>query len=445
MKYNILIVDDIEKLCKIIVQDLELLGYRGMYATNSSTALEIFSSENIHVVLLDLKLGKEDGIEVLGKMKKLKPNVPVFMITGHGSISNAVTAIKSGAYDYIQKPVDFERLKISIQNAIDHTCLKDENLQLKKLLEEKRGIPIVTIDPQMQALLERLKKFAATDYPIFIEGESGSGKELIAEYIHLNSVRKENELFKINCAAFSETLLDDELFGHYKGAFTGADADFKGVFERANNSTLFLDEIGDMTPTIQAKILRTLQNKEVRRLGGKKNILVDVRFIAATNKNIKALTEQGSFREDLYFRLNTVMVSIPPLRKRPGDIKLLCSHFLKKSSMQSGSDEKEVAAEVEEFFSRYPWPGNIRELQNVINYCNTVNNSGMINMSDLPNYLINTPQEPFISKEQRLTDESKIILDALAACNYNKSRAAEYLKISRKTLYNKMEKYEINV
>ena len=248
MKYTVLVVDDLEKLCKIITKDLELLGYSGCYATNGDDALRILSSQTVHVVLLDLRLGREDGIDVLKKIKKIKPDLPVFMITGHGSISNAVTAIKSGAYDYILKPVNFERLKVSIQNAIEVSCLKDENTQLKKLINGEPGVSIVTSDPRMQSILERLKRFAVTDYPIFIEGESGSGKELIAEFIHQNSLRKDQELYNINCAAFSESLLDDELFGHYKGAFTGADADLKGVFERANKSSLFLDEIGDMSP-----------------------------------------------------------------------------------------------------------------------------------------------------------------------------------------------------
>ncbi len=444
MAQTILIVDDLEKLCKIIARDFELIGYKAFYATKGSLALRILQEQQVHAVFLDLKLGNEDGMEILIKMKKLKPDVPIFMITGHGTISTAVQAIKNGAYDYIQKPVNFEKLKRMVENVLSFETLKEENKQLKDLLQKKGTDSFLSINPAMQKLLEKLKKFANTDYPVFIEGESGTGKELIAEFIHSNSKRKDRELFKINCAAFSESLLDDELFGHNKGAFTGADNDFMGIFERADKSTLFLDEIGDMPLSIQAKILRTLQNHEVKRLGGKKNIIVNVRFIAATNKNIRNLVEGNKFREDLFFRLNTAMVTIPPLRERKDDIPLLSSCFLKESALQNGRQEKKIDPSVSDFFQSYPWPGNIRELKNVINYAHTISAGSNINMADLPNYLLRGSFKPVIPKKQREENERSRIIEILTQCRYNKTKTSEMLGISRRTLYNKMEKYNVN-
>ena len=444
MDYTILVVDDLEKLCKIIVENLEIIGYKTHYATNGSEGIRIFKDNTIHLVLLDLKIGDEDGIEILKEIKKLKPNIPVLMITGHGTISNAVEAIKSGAYDYMQKPVNFEKLRNIIKNAISLENLKEENKHLKDLLHSKETGIAFSINPDMQLILDKLKKFADTNYPIFIEGESGTGKELIAEFIHSNSKRGNRELFKVNCAAFSESLLDDELFGHNKGAFTGADSDFKGIFERADKSTLFLDEIGDMPLSIQAKILRTLQNNEVRRLGGKKNIIVDVRFIAATNKDINILNEKGKFRKDLFFRLNTAMITVPPLKDRKEDIPFLTKLFLKESALHIEKEEKEIDQEVEDFFLTYHWPGNIRELKNVVNYSHTLSSGNSIEMSDLPNYLQKETTKPIISKKQRLNSEKEHIINILTECSYNKTKAAEILKISRRTLYNKMDKYGID-
>ena len=444
MAHTILVVDDLEKLCKIITRDFTLIGYNAHYATDGKTALQILREKPVDAVLLDLKLGNENGIDILKEIKKHKPNVPVFMITGYGTISNAVEAIKNGAHDYIQKPVNFEKLKKMVENAVSLETLKTENKHLKDLLHKSNAGSFVSINNSMQALLEKLKKFADTDYPVFIEGESGTGKELIAEFIHLNSSRKNKELYKINCAAFSETLLDDELFGHNKGAFTGADSDFMGIFERADTSTLFLDEIGDMPLSIQAKILRTLQNHEVRRLGGKKNIIVDVRFIAATNKNIKGLVEKEKFREDLFFRLNTAMISIPPLRERKDDIPLLASYFLKESASHNGGREKKLETSVMDFFHLYPWPGNVRELKNVINYAHTISTGSTINMSDLPNYLLRDSTTPVIPKKQREDNERDRIIEILTQCRYNKTKASELLGISRRTLYNKMGKYGIH-
>lgn len=443
MNYTVLIVDDLEKLCRIIAKNFEVIGHTAFYSIDGDEGLKILRDKNIDVVLLDLKLGSEDGIEVLKKMKKIKPQVPVFMITGHGTISNAVYSIKNGAYDYIQKPVNFDKLIKMIENAVSLENLREENDQLNKMLRQKAVNLFHTVNDHMLNLLEKIRKFSETEYPVLITGESGTGKDLIADFIYSNSKRKNFDLNKINCAAFSESLLDDELFGHNKGAFTGADSDFMGIFERTSGGTLFLDEIGDMPLSIQAKILRTLQNGEIKRLGGKVNRIVDVRFIAATNKNINELVITGDFREDLFFRLNTFQIHIPPLRERKDDIALLSRIFLKEYAFQSGSNEKSLDNSVEDFFSSYIWSGNVRELLNVINYSCTISTDLIINMQDLPNYLSRKTVQTPTTLKMREEGEKQTILNALKICSYNKTKASEMLRISRRTLYNKMEKYQI--
>ena len=444
MVYKILIVDDIEKLCKIIVKDFEMIGHSAYYATTGGEGGKILRNKDIDVVLLDIKLENEDGIDVLREMKKIKPAVPVFVITGHGTISNAVQAIKNGAYDYIQKPVNFDKLLKMVENVVSLEALKEENENLRKLLQKQGRNTFITANEEMLRVLEKIKKFSKTEYPVLITGESGTGKEIIAEYVHMHSKRNVSGLYKVNCAAFSESLLDDELFGHYKGAFTGADSDHMGIFEKANKSTLLLDEIGDMPLSIQAKILRTLQNREVRRLGGNKNILVDVRFIAATNKDIHEMVSSGSFRDDLYFRLNTFQINIPPLRERQDDITLFIRAFLKETALQNGIEEKQLDPSVEEFLLHYSWPGNVRELRNVINYAHTISSNKFINMIDLPNYMLKGASQIPKMIKRREDGEKFNIIEVLEKCKFNKTKAAEMLNISRRTLYNKMTKYGIH-
>jgi two-component system, NtrC family, response regulator AtoC len=285
-------------------------------------------------------------------------------------------------------------------------------------------------------------KLADTDLPILIVGESGTGKELVADFIHQNSSRKVYNLEKINCASLPETLLDNELFGHEKGAYTGADAVFKGVFERAHNSSLFLDEIGDMPLAIQSKILRALQNNEIRRLGGKDTLEIDVRFIAATNKDLQSLIHENYFREDLFYRLNAAMVSIPPLRKRKEDILLLVNHFLEEIYRENKQSRASFSEEVESLFNEYSWPGNIRELKNVVKYAATVTNGTIIYLKDLPPYLFNNSSE-YGALNIKDNVEKELIIKILKETNFNKKRTAEILNICRKTLYNKMEKFGI--
>ncbi len=394
------------------------------------------------MVLLDIVLGKEDGMDVLQQLTAVDKHLPVIMITGYGSIETAVKAVKSGAYDYVQKPLNFNKLLNTIENAVKLAELKKENRQLKSRIVELSD-RIVTQDASMLDLCRKAQRLAATEIPILILGENGTGKELLANFIHNHSHRSSRSFNCINCAAFPESLLDNELFGHEKGAYTGASGTFCGIFEKADQGTLLLDEIGDMAPSTQAKILRTLQNNEIRRIGGNKNIHIDVRFIACTNKDIDQLIRQGRFREDLYYRINAATLVIPPLRTRVGDIPLLVDYFLELYAENNSKRVAGVSDQVLRCFIDYHWPGNIRELKNAINYAATMAQSDRIQMDDLPAI--------FCDGDARQTDynireatEKMMIIRMLKQTEYNKRKAAKLLNISRKTLYNKLKKYDIS-
>lgn len=441
MKGTILIIDDKVKLCKSLAQNFDESGYQSYYATTRKEALSLFSGRHIHAVLLDVMLGEDDGIEILKELLLLQQNVPVIMITGYASIGTAVQSIKLGAFDYVTKPLDFDTLLEIVEHAIKSSRLDEKN-HCRKNRDVESSPRIITQNPALIALCHKAKKLAPTDLPILICGENGTGKEIIADFIHTNSQKKAQNMLKINCAAFPETLLDNELFGHEKGAYTGADSSFKGVFERANHGTLFLDEIGDMPLTIQAKLLRTLQTQEIRRLGGEQIIKINVRFIAATNRDLETLIEQQKFRQDLFYRLNTAMLSLPPLRDRKEDLPLLVEYFLSEyAAIHSTSVEKISPAVLKKFFE-YDWPGNVRELKNIVNYSAAISSQDCIDMEDLPpNFL--SPKQSSLVENVREDMEKKLILTMLQKADYNKKKAAELLNMSRRTLYNKLEKYGI--
>ena len=441
MADTILIVDDKEKLCKILAKDFGLVGYDALYATNGPDAVKVLISRRIHAVVLDLKLGDEDGILVLKDILACRPDTPVIIITGYGTIQTAVEAIRIGAFDYIQKPINFTKLQKTIENAVKLSRLHEENQNFKTRLAQVVPV-IITESIQIHQLLQKLLKLAVTDYPILICGESGTGKELIADFVHASSNRVDRELYKINCASFPESLLDNELFGHERGAYTGAETKFPGVFERANKSSLFLDEFCDMPLPIQAKILRVLQSQELRRLGGKETIRVDVRFIAATNKDIREQVEKGLLREDLYYRLNTAMITIPPLRDRPQDIDALTDHFLSDFARRNDIEPKILNEAARGLLRRYRWPGNVRELKNTINYAATIAHGSFINIEDLPPSLLSADGDD-LNKNPREEIEKRLILETLRTTNHNKKKTAELLKFSRRTLYNRLEKYGI--
>ncbi len=436
MKSPILIIDDHLKVYKSLARNFQYLGYQTLHARNSAEAIKLFSEESVGVVLLDIMLGGESGIELL-KDFFVQHEIPVIMITGHGSIDTAVQAMKLGAFDYVTKPLDFDRLLEIVAQAADRAPNTEKTAAKQP---EPASMRMVTQNKHMLALCEKARKLAVTNLPVLITGEDGTGKELIADFIHRHSSRHAQKIHKTNCAAFPENLLDNELFGHEKGSYTGADATFKGVFERADGSSLFLDEIGDMPLTIQAKILRTLQQREIRRIGGDRTITVDVRFIAATNKDLPDQIAQKSFRKDFFYRLNTAVLHVPALRQRKDDIPLLVEYFLAEFARGNAVPAKQMHRTIFELFVDYNWPGNVRELKNAVHYAAAISSGAEIMPADLPPHF--SLADPSVDSENiRADTERDLILKMLQKTNYNKAKTARLLKMSRNTLYNKLERY----
>ncbi|PID57742.1 sigma-54-dependent Fis family transcriptional regulator [candidate division KSB3 bacterium] len=441
MQKTLLIIDDNAALCNTLSQTFRQLGYQAFSALNSIDASACLSRHNIQVALLDMMLGHEDGLDVLQQLLSVSRELPVIMITGYASIESAVQAIKLGAFDYVKKPLDFEQLVKVIEKA-----LKVSSQTEAAHSDSAASAPqIITQHPGMLEVCNKAKKLAASDLPVLLLGEHGTGKEVMADYIHAHSPRCGRSMLKINCAAFPETLLDNELFGHEKGAYTGANSCFKGVFERAGRSSLFLDEISDMPLAIQAKILRTLQNREIRRLGGNTTLTVDVRFIAATNKDVRRFIQEERFREDLYYRLNAAVIRIPSLRERKNDLPLLTEYFLHEYSKEHDCCARDVDPAVQESFRNYHWPGNIRELKNVLNYAATISVSPSIRLEDLPpDFPAGVHSSSSAPNNIRDEMEKNLILSILRKTGYNKKKSAELLNMSRKTLYSRLKKYGIS-
>ncbi|GAK57251.1 two component, sigma54 specific, transcriptional regulator, Fis family [Candidatus Vecturithrix granuli] len=440
MKATILIIDDNVKWCKSLAQNFVQRGYTPVYATTSTEAHDLLARTAIDLVLLDIMLGEENGVDLLKDILLLQPRLPVIMITGFGSIDTAVQSIKLGAFDYVTKPLEFDKLLQLVEHAMNVSCSRDYAPE-----SFASDFPeLITHNAAMLALCEKARKFAGTNLPILICGENGTGKEIIADVIHAHSTRSEKPMLKINCSAFPETLLDNELFGHEKGAYTGAETVFKGIFERAHGSSLFLDEIGDMPATIQAKILRALQNHEIRRIGSERVIKVNVRFITATNKDLRQLITNSAFREDLFYRLNVATIKLPPLRERKEDIPLLAEYFLAEHAKTNPTCAQRFSEAVIARFVSHSWPGNVRELKNTVHYAATICTNACIDIPDLPPHFL-PKRSPQSSDNIRDDMERALILDMLQKTNFNKKKTAELLNMSRNTLYNKLEKYGIGV
>ena len=440
MNLNILIVDDQAKHNSSLSRLLSYRGYNPYSALNGNSAFDILNNKRIDIVLLDVMLGNESGMDILNIIKTNYPDIPVIMITAYGTITSAVAALQNGAADYIQKPISI----VHLADLISKYCANKPEKEQEDILIYSSDI--ITKNGSMLDILEQASLYAPTDLPALIYGESGTGKELFADFIHQNSPRSEKPIQKINCSAFPASLLDNELFGHDKGAFTGADKEYKGIFERSQGSTLFLDEIGDMSKPLQAKILRTIQNKEIRRIGGKDSIHINVRFVAATNKDLYTLVQQNKFREDLFYRLNTAIFTIPPLRERKEDIPLLVTHainnFNDKYSRQIEADDVVLNRYIE-----YDWPGNIRELINTTLYLCAMTKNDKLSVDALNNFLDsdsrNKVQTIKIEGSSSEAIEKEKITAALEKYNYNKIDTAKVLRMSRATLYRKIEKYSI--
>jgi two-component system, NtrC family, response regulator HydG len=454
---EVLIVDDDPAHRVMLKKLLGGWGYQVACADDGGVAVSEVSKRSFDLILMDIRMTKVSGIEALEQIKKISPAIPVIIMTAYASVETAVNALKKGAYDYLTKPLDFDELQIVMKRATEHSLLKKENEYLNERLGEKFNRQnLIGQSASMVKLLEIVEQVAPTQATVLITGESGTGKEVIANAIHINSNRKEAPFVKINCAALTETLLESELFGHEKGAFTGADRKREGKFLQADRGSIFLDEVSEMSPAMQVKLLRVLQERELTRVGGSEVLKVDVRVIAASNKDLKKEIQQGRFREDLFYRLNVVALNVPSLRERKEDIPLLAQHFLLDFAEKNSKNVKNFTPQALEKLVLYPWPGNVRELMNAIERAVVLSRNPYLDESELTLLMaddgdqnaavasVTAANQPTgVSVNLPLEEvEKRSILEALAACGGNKSEAARRLGITRKTLRKKLEKYE---
>ena len=450
-KNHILVVDDEENIRKSLKMILEYEGYAFLEAADGLEAKEVLEEHlEIDLVLLDIKLPDIDGLILLGEIKKKSFSPEVIMISGHGTIPLAVEATKLGAFDFLEKPLHRERVLLSLRNALEARKLKSAYLDIKTRTEKK--YQLIGEHPLMKNLWQEILKIAPTNATVLIQGESGTGKELVARAIHAHSQRVSENFVQVNCAAIPEELIESELFGHEKGAFTGATERKPGKFELADGGTIFLDEIGDMSLRTQSKVLRVLEEGEVQRVGSSKIIKVDVRVIAATNKDLKREMSRGRFREDLYFRLNVVPLSVPPLRERNEDIPLLVDYFCAIFSEENNFKRKTFSPEALEIMKKYPWKGNVRELRNLVERLIILTEKDAIKPEDLPEHLLQE-KDLFLPdmrkiktlKEFREEAERNFILFKLKVNNWNVSRTAREIDTPRSNLYKKLEQYGIKI
>ncbi len=445
----LLIVDDDRSHRLMLATLMEEWGYRIREAEDGQQALQIVRDKPVDLILMDMRMPKMDGIEATKAIHGHNPAIPIIVVTAYSSVPTAVEALKSGALDYVTKPIDFEALKVVLERALEHTRLKEENQNLRSLLARFQTGDIIGSSVAMDKVLELVAVVAPTDATVLITGESGTGKGIVARAIHANSSRKEKVLVEVNCAAIPETLMESELFGYEKGSFTGAEKPRKGRFSVADGGTIFLDEIGELSPPMQAKLLRVLQDGEIQRIGSDTALPVDVRVLAATNRDISAMVADGTFREDLYYRLNVFPVNIPPLRERTEDIPPLAQHFLKRLSSKNQKKINGITPLAMDLMLRYSWPGNVRELENAIERSVILSREAYISPVELPPCVQRAGAEDAAcsmpdhkGKEASLARlEKEAVLQILKEVEGNKSEAARRLGITRRTLKLKLRKY----
>jgi two-component system response regulator HydG len=446
---TILVVDDEQVHRYMLCSMFREWGWKCVEADDGRTAVAAVEKAPYDAVLMDVRMAKMDGMEAFARIHALQPALPVVIMTAYSSVDDAVEAMKHGAHDYLTKPLDFDRLRLTLTRALDHHQVEEkrQQVQARESQGQMRSSSIIGSSPPMQELLEMISYVAATEATVLITGESGTGKELVAAELHKNSDRHDGPFVKVNCAALAETLLESELFGHEKGAFTGADRRREGRFVQANGGTLFLDEIGETTHAMQVKLLRVLQEHELQRVGGEETIKVDVRILAATNRDLAAEVKAGNFREDLYYRLNVVTLFVPPLRERQGDIPLLVDHFVRKFAEKNRRTVEAVTPRCMELLARYGWPGNVRELENAIERGVILMRGDQLTEKSLPLPIQKQEESgtggggavPAASLQEA---ERLLILQTLEETGGNKSEAARRLGITRKTLQNKLQRYD---
>lgn len=457
MKQSILIIDDDLDMCTLLNRFLQRNGYDVDEAHDGKQGIELFRQKDFDVVLCDYWLGDKEGIEVLNEIKKTDPDAVVLITTGHSDVKTAIDVIRSGAYDYISKPLVPVDILATLENIFSEKNATGDNRSKKQKKQEENYLQ--GRSKQSRELYRQVDIIAETDYSVILYGESGTGKEVIAKTIHQKSKRRENPFVAIDCGTLSRELSGSELFGHMKGAFTGAQSDKEGMFEIANGGTLFLDEIGNLSPEIQASLLRVIQERTFKRVGGTKEMSLDIRIIVASNENLQESYRKGKFREDLYHRLNEFSIDIPRLCDRVADIPLFAEYFLQKTNAELGRSITGFDDDVLQAFAKYTWPGNLRELKNVINRAALLCTESTISLRSLPGEVLNPGHviksvlKPFnddnVKQEVHLKGtaaraEYEAILSALQRVNFNKSKAAELLNIHPKTLYNKIKSYDGN-
>ena len=451
MNERILIVDDDPSFRRVVDYTLKEAGYETTLAVNGKQAREKFDEDDCAAVITDVLMPELGGLELLRQLGAIAPEVPVIVVTAHAAVDDAVDAMREGAFDYIAKPVNREELKLVLARALEVKALVRENRRLRQVVTDRLDFGnMVGSAPKMQSVLEVAAQAAQVDSTILLLGESGTGKELLAKAIHVNGPRKKGPFIAVNCGAIPATLLESELFGHRRGAFTGAVSDQRGKVEAASGGTLFLDEVGDLEPAIQVKLLRLLQEKEIEKLGEGKPTKVDARILAATNRDLESLVRTGDFREDLYYRLAVIPIELPPLRERSTDVALLADHFLDKYARKFGKKLK-LDRSVFRILERYPWPGNIRELENLMERLAALHPAGTVSPEDLPEsfrsgastvgeVLLQIPAEGL--DLQKL--EEGLIKEALERNDWNQTRAAKFLGLTRNTLIYRMQKFGLN-
>ena len=448
-----LVVDNDDAHAETMADSLTRVGYECTAATTGKRGAELLEKDAFEIVITDLKMPDVGGLEILAKCKEVLPDAEVILVTGHGTIQSAVEAMQQGAFNYLLKPLDLKQLRAVVDNAARNQHLRRANVELSRRLDEKFGFEgVIGNSPQMHEVLDRLRRIAPTDATVLIQGDTGTGKELVAQAIHQNSPRKKRPFVGLNCAALSENILESELFGHVKGAFTDASADRVGKFEYAHGGTLFLDEVGDMPLPTQIKLLRVLENNEITRVGSNETIEVNVRILSATNRDLEEAIAAGTFREDLYHRLKVVSVSLPKLSDRTGDIPLLIEHFQKIHSKRHHKEIASMTTAARRRLMAFDWPGNVRQLKNAVESMVVVDRDGVLDLDDLPDDL-STGEASLADADGRgLSDlvgkplseiEGMFIAETLEFTNGNREEAAGLLGIGERTLYRKIKEYKL--